>query len=142
MRRNILTDSGFWIGLLDPKDPFHTTSATIADLIKDSSILFPWPCLYEVISTRMVRRRERMLLFEEWLTRSNIILLPDDDYKEEALKQVFLFNRVAGYSFSLTDSVIREILKDVNVKVHYLVTYNLSDFEDICDQRLIEIIHA
>ena len=69
------------------------------------------------------------------------MLLEDSKYKDEALKQVFTYNRKAGFTFSLTDSVIREILKDINVTVNYLVTYNERDFKDICDQRLIEIIN-
>jgi len=40
----------------------------------------------------------------------------------------------------LTDGVIREILKDINVKINYLITYNAPDFKDICDQRFVDII--
>jgi hypothetical protein len=127
--------------LVDPKDQFHSTSLAIAELLEDNKILFPWPCLYETISTHLTRRREQLLYLEEIISKSNIVLFHDDDYKEEALKQVFQFNRTAGFTYSLTDSVIREILKDINVKVNYLVTYNLPDFQDICNQRLIEIIN-
>lgn len=82
-----------------------------------------------------------MLLFEEFLTKQNVILFPDDQYKDEALSQVFLLNRYSGYSYSLVDSVIREILKDINVKINFLLTFNEPDFKDVCDQRLIEIIN-
>lgn len=141
MNKIILTDTCFWLGLVDPKDQFHSTSLAIAELLEGNKILFPWPCLYETISTHLTRRREQLLYLEEIISKSNIILFRDDDYKEEALKQVFLFNRTGGFTYSLTDSVIREILKDVNVKVNYLVTYNLPDFQDICNQRLIDIIN-
>lgn len=141
MNKVIITDTCFWIGLVDTKDQFHKTSLAIADLLQDNQILFPWPCLYETISTHLTRRRERLLYFEEIISKSNVILFNDNDYKVEALKQVFQHNRTSGFTFSLTDSVIREILKDVSVRINYLVTYNLPDFQDICDQRRIDIIN-
>lgn len=141
MNKVIITDTCFWIGLVDTKDQFHKTSLAIEDLLQDNQILFPWPCLYETISTHLTRRRERLLYFEEIISKSNVILFNDNDYKVEALKQVFQHNRTSGFTFSLTDSVIREILKDVSVRINYLVTYNLPDFQDICDQRRIDIIN-
>lgn len=140
MNKNILTDSCFWLGLVDNKDQHHSDAKTIVDLIENNTIIIPWPCLYETISTHLARRRERLLFFEEIISKPNIVLLDDNIYKYEALKQVFQFNRLSGFTYSLTDSVIREILKDVNVKINYLVTFNEPDFKDVCDQRLIEII--
>ena len=63
----------------------------------------------------------------------------DDDYKHNALKEVFKSNKV-GYTYSLTDSVIREILKDINIRINYLVTFNSKDWNDICQLRQIEMI--
>lgn len=141
MNKIILTDTGFWLGLIDPTDQFHSFSMNIAELIEENKIIFPWPCLYETISTHLTRRRERLLLLEEIISKPNIIFLEDNDYKTEALRQVFQFNRSIGFTYSLTDSVIREILKDINVRIDYLVTYNERDFKDVCDQRFIEIIN-
>lgn len=141
MNKIILTDTCFWLGLVDPTDQFHASSLAIAELIEDNNIIFPWPCLYETISTHLTRRRERLLFLEEVISKPNIVFLEDSEYKNEALRHVFQFNRTAGFTYSLTDSVIREILKDINVKVNYLVTYNEPDFKDICDQRQIEIIN-
>ncbi|HKM12478.1 MAG TPA: hypothetical protein PL115_01120 [Bacteroidales bacterium] len=141
MKKIILTDTCFWLGLVDPKDQFHALSLAIAELVEGNTVIFPWPCLYETISTHLARRRERLFVLEKIISKPNIVLLEDSKYKDEALKQVFTYNRKAGFTFSLTDSVIREILKDINVTVNYLVTYNERDFKDICDQRLIEIIN-
>lgn len=140
MRKVVLADTCFWIGLIDPSDQFHNNSKTIAEFIEDCTILFPWPCLYETISTHLIRMRNRLLFLEEIITKPNIILLEDDNYKDEALKQVFQTNKFYGFSYSLTDSVIREILNDQNIKINYLVTFNEKDFKDICDHRAIEII--
>ena len=84
MNKIILTDTCFWLGLVDPKDQFHSTSLAIAELLEGNKILFPWPCLYETISTHLTRRREQRLQLEEISSKSNIILVRDDDYKEEA----------------------------------------------------------
>ena len=141
MNKVILTDTGFWLGLIDPTDQFHSFAMNIADLIEGNRIIFPWPCLYETISTHLTRRRERLLLLEEILSKPNIIYLEDNEYKIEALNQVFQFNRSVDFTYSLTDCVIREIIKDIDVRVDYLVTFNERDFKDVCDQRFIEIIN-
>jgi len=140
MRKVILTDTGFWLGLVDTTDQYHDSWLAIAELIENNDIIFPWPCLYETISTHLTRRRDRLILFEEFISKPNMIFLDDNIYKSEALRQVFLINRISGRAFSLTDAVIREILKDINIKINYLITYNAPDFKDICDQRLVEII--
>ena len=140
MPKIILTDTCFWLGLVDPTDQYHEMSKTVAELITGYDIIFPWPCLYETISTHLTRRRERLLFLEEFINKPNIILLDDAIYKTNALTEVFQLNRLSGFTYSLTDSVIREILKDINVKINYLATFNNSDFEDICQLRQIEIV--
>ena len=140
MAKTILTDTGYWLGLVDSKDQYHEVANTLAQIIEGNQIIFPWPCLYETISTRLARRREQLLFFEELLKKPEIILFDDTDYKINALEEVFRSNRL-GFTHSLTDSVIREILKDINVKINYLVTFNNRDFEDICQKRQIEILN-
>ena len=139
MSKIILTDTCFWLGLVDPRDQYHEMSNTIADVIEGHQIVFPWPCLYETISTHLTRRREQLLYLEKLIKKPEITLLDDTEYKDNALEEVFNSNRL-GFTYSLTDSVIREILKDINVRVDYLVTYNNRDFEDICQKRQIEIL--
>jgi predicted nucleic acid-binding protein len=140
MSKIILTDTCFWLGLVDPRDQYHEMSNTIADVIEGHQIVFPWPCLYETISTHLTRRREQLLYLEKLIKKPEIILLDDTEYKDNALEEVFNSNRL-GLTYSLTDSVIREILKDINVRINYLVTFNNRDFEDICQKRQIEILN-
>jgi predicted nucleic acid-binding protein len=141
MSKIVLTDTCFWLGLVDPTDQYHKMSNAVAELINGYQILFPWPCLYETISTHLTRRRERVLYLEEFIQKPDIVLFDDANYKSNAIAEVFNLNRVAGFTYSLADSVIREILKDKNVKVDYLVTFNDSDFQDICQLRQIEIVN-
>ncbi|WP_221394149.1 hypothetical protein [Dyadobacter sp. NIV53] len=115
-------------------------SNTIAELIEGYQIILPWPCLYETISTHLTRRRKLLLYLEEFIRKPEVLLLDDTEYKENAFREVFIQNRL-GHTYSLTDSVIREILKDINVKVNYLATFNNNDFEDVCQKRQIEILN-
>ena len=140
MAKIVLTDTCFWLGLVDPTDQYHGMSNAAAELIEGYTLIFPWPCLYETISTHLTRRRERLLYLERFINKPNIILFDDAKYKTAALTEVFQLNRTSGFTYSLTDSVIREILKDIDVKVNFLLTFNNSDFEDICQHRQIEII--
>lgn len=140
MTKVVLTDTCFWLGLVDPRDQYHDASDTIAKLIETYQILFPWPCLYETISTHLTRRRERLLFLEEFIKRPEVILFDDTSYRAAAIENVFLLNRVGYSSYSLADSVIRAMLKDHNVRINYLATYNNKDFEDVCQQRQIEIV--
>lgn len=140
MSKVILTDSCFWIGLLDSSDQFHEAASSLAELIQPHKILLPWPCLYEILSTRLARKRERILHFEELIRKPNIELLDDSGYRLEAFDQLLSFNKNVGFTFSLADSVIREMIKDVNIKVSYFETFNSKDFLDVCHQRRIEIL--
>lgn len=140
MTKVVLTDTCFWLGLVDPRDQYHDVSDTIAKLIETYQIPFPWPSLYETISTHLTRRRERLLFLEEFIKRPEVILFDDTAYRADAIENVFLPNRVGYSSYSLADSVIRAMLKDRNVRINYLAAYNYKDFEDVCQQRQIEIV--
>jgi hypothetical protein len=141
MAKIVLTDACFWLGLVDPKDQYHGKSNTVAELIEGYQIIFPWPCLYETISTHLSRRRDRLLYLEEFIKKPDIILFDDGNYKVNALEEVFKLNKASGYTYSLTDSVIREILRDIDVRVNYLVTFTSRDFIDVCQLRQIEILN-
>lgn len=141
MAEVVLTDSCYWLGLVDPTDQHHETSIAIAELIRNYRIIFPWPCMYETISTHLAKNRARTLNFEKLVKRSKVELFDDNKYRLNALHRVFDNSRLKGYSHSLVDCVIREILKDKNAKVKYLITYNNRDFYDICNSRRIALIN-
>ncbi len=141
MNKVVLTDACFWLGLVDPRDQYHTQSNEISEVIENNKILFPWPCVYETITTRLARQRERLIFFEKLLNKPEIIRIDDSEYRENAMIEVFESNRMQGFTYSLADGVIREILKDVNTKVDYLVTYNEKDFADLCHKRKIKIFN-
>jgi predicted nucleic acid-binding protein len=137
----ILTDTCYWIGLLDNRDQHHEDSQIISDLIEGHNLAFPWPCLYETISTYLIRRKDRIRLFEQIIKSNKIQFIDDAEYREQALAKVFEVNsNTDGYSHSLVDAIMREMLNDINLKIDYLVTFNKKDFIDICSQRGIKML--
>ncbi|MBK8109725.1 MAG: hypothetical protein IPK46_04965 [Saprospiraceae bacterium] len=141
MAKYILTDTGYWVGLLNSKDQFHKNSITISELLEGNNIVIPWPCLYETINTKLTRRKNDLIQFENILKDPRIIYIDDANYKSSAIENVFeRNNKYSEGAHSLVDSVIREMLLDINSKIDYLVTFNVRDFQDICYKRGIEIL--
>ena len=142
MAKFVLTDSCFWLGLVDPTDQHHARAQEWADVVdqEGATLLIPWPCLYESISTRLVRSRSRTLELEQLLKRPTTKLLDDSDYRDSALEEVFNAART-GYSYALADSIIREMLKDINLRIDYLLTFNTVDFQDVCQARRIDLVN-
>jgi predicted nucleic acid-binding protein len=143
MSKIVLTDTCYWIGLLDSKDQHHDASTVISDLLINQKIVIPWPCLYETISTYLIRRKDRLSLLEQIIrSNSNIEFIDDTEYRNKALNNVFeANNKYTEYSHSLVDAVLREMLSDINLRIDYLITFNNKDFIDICIKRGIEIIN-
>lgn len=140
MNNYILTDTGFWIGLIDPTDQYSENAQVISELINNSNIIFPWPCLYETLRTKYCKRRDKIIILEKIIKASNVTILDDSVYREFALNKTIENIKLNKSFHSLADNVIREILSDINVRVDYLVTFNKRDFIDICMKRRIEIL--
>jgi hypothetical protein len=139
-RSYVLTDAGFWIGLLDQSDQFNDNAISILALIEDHNIVFPWPCVYETLRTRYCKRKDFMIILEKIIKGPNITLFDDSQYRKTALETTFINIKLRKSFQSLVDNVIREILCDINVKIDYLVTFNERDFSDICSKRNIQIL--
>lgn len=145
MKMYLLTDTCFWLGLLDEKDQYHEQSKTIYERGMENNSVFciPWPCLYETVSTRLIKNKHGKLIgdLERILKNSNIEKIDDKDYKEKALEHIFDLHHKHKYRFSLVDAVIREIIADNTLKFKFLISYNYKDFEDICRDKNVEIIN-
>lgn len=136
----VITDTCFWLGLVDSRDQHHVKSVLINELIKDNYIVFPFPCFYEIIRTKFVRNKIKLLAFESLLKNCRISYVDDSKYKDAALSKVYELNKKSFISHSLTDAVIREMLSDIDLRLDYLVTFNSKDFIDICIKREITIL--
>lgn len=81
-----------------------------------------------------------MAQYEAMLAKEDSVLLDDSEYREKAFNDFFAFAKREGPVYSLVDLVIREMLKNENQRIDYLLTFNRRDFEDLCARRRIEIL--
>jgi predicted nucleic acid-binding protein len=134
--KNLVIDTGFWFALYEARDNNHAKALSIWDDIDTSAvrILCPWPILYETLNTRFASRH----LFTFQAIIDHLIKLDDSIYRMEALSE--LINRPA-HRLSLVDAVLRKILEDTALAVSGILTFNVSDFYDVCKRRRIEIIN-
>jgi len=138
MAKNVLVDTGFWFAFYTPSDFHHANANVIANLLDNQRILVPWPTLYETINSVFVKRKDVIGNFNVLLKRPSVTLIDDANYKELALAESVAFAQRDRY-LSLVDSIIRQVIVDVSVKVDYLVTFNKKDFMDVCARRKLEI---
>jgi predicted nucleic acid-binding protein len=136
--KTVLTDTGFWYAFYDARDPYHEEAEEKGDLLKTSTVLIPWPCLYETFNTRFAKNTMAVRRFEALLRQAHVVRLADEPYRELALEAVM--TTVASRSMALVDMVIRLILDDVNVRKHGLLTFNQRDFSDLCRKHQIEML--
>ena len=136
--KTVLTDTGFWYAFYDGRDPYHEEAERKGHLLETSTVLLPWPCLYETFNTRFAKNTIAVRRFETLLRQAHVIRLPDEPYREIALAAVM--TTVTSRSMALVDMVIRLILDDINVRKHGLLTFNQRDFGDLCRKHQIEIL--
>lgn len=140
MPKFILIDSCYWFGLYDNKDEHNEKSLEVSEIIKDYTIVIPYPSLYEVLNSNFIKNRFWLESLESLIKSEKVILFFDEKYRDEALENVYKVHKAPIPKISLVDSIIREIIKDIDVKIDALVTYNEKDFKDVCDIRGITIL--
>ena len=136
--KTVLIDTGFWYAFYDRRDQYHEAAGKKANLLDNSTLLIPWPCLYETFNTRFAKNAVAAGHFEKLLRKPQVVLLADEPYRESALKVAFA--GVPARRLALVDIVIRLILADINVRKHGLLTFNQRDFDDLCRKHQIEIL--
>jgi predicted nucleic acid-binding protein len=137
---NILVDSCFWYALFDPSDTHHNKAQKMKDYLDYGNIILPFPILYETLNTRFSKRENWMSVFEEYKNRTNTILIPDTEYREQALSNTFVYSLIQKRPMALVDMSIRLMLEDVDLNINTLVTFNINDFVDICYSKGIELL--
>ena len=139
--KTVLVDTGFWLALYDGKDQYHKiASGKSSDVIDKVRLALPWPTLYETINTKFAKNSLGMAEFDKVLQSSRTTLIDDTSYRDFALHVTIHDRKQPLRALSLVDMVIRFILDDVNVPIHALLTFNPSDFVDVCMRRKIEMI--
>lgn len=134
-----LIDSGFWFAFYDSTDQYHLQAKELAEYLNNTKILFPWPCLYETLKTKFVKKS--MLGFQREIKKANFERVDDVPYRDIALEKLLDDNSIdRKRNLSLVDIVLREMLADISFKINFFITFNAKDFADICSKRRIEIV--
>jgi len=139
--KNILIDTGFWFGLYDKRDNFYHQANELFEYLSLGQILIPYPSLYETINTRFAKNKEGIEAFEKLISKPEVILIDDKDYKNEALELTMNSSIRMNKPYSLVDVIIRLMLSDKNLKIDYLISFNPNDFFDVCSNKNIEILY-
>ncbi|MDM8537623.1 hypothetical protein QUF70_12770 [Desulfobacterales bacterium HSG17] len=142
MPKNIIIDTGFWYALYDKRDEYHEFANILYDDIIIHNCLVPWPTLYETLNTRFVKRKDWLKSFKSVLSKNIVHKIFDDKYREKAYHQVFLVKKDSNMNFSFVDLIIREMLKDDELKIDAILTFNPEDFYDLCSIRKAEMIYS
>jgi hypothetical protein len=139
--KTVIADTCFWIGLFIDNDMFHrySTEYYISN-IDAIRLIFPWPSMYETLRTQFVRNYNAVARLEKEMKRTNIVKYGDRSIKNKALEEMFKLNLYHGYKLSLTDTLIREIIKSGRSNISGLITSNRSDFIDICQLYKVDLI--
>jgi predicted nucleic acid-binding protein len=137
---NILVDTGFWIGLCDPKDNLESKDEikNIYEKVVIHRVIIPWPVSYETLRTGFVKKRMALELFERELKSTRVELFDDAPYRQDAMELSFNSTR-KGRPLSMVDCLLRLMMDDVKNRINYFVTLNVRDFADVCRKRSIEL---
>jgi hypothetical protein len=136
----ICADACFLISLYDETEQRHAKAAECFEtyVVKGRhSLLFPWPVMYETISTRMVRQNRRMERIDTHLkslrVKGQLHFVDDTPYRDRAFEACLPCNQSGTYrGISLVDRIIREMLSDKTISTHALASFNIPDFIDLC----------
>jgi len=139
--KNIIIDTCFWIALYDKEDEYHEIANILSEEIEIHNWLVPWPTLYETLNTRFVRRKNWITLFNFHLAKDFVYKIDDNTYRDAAYNSVFQINFMSRNNLSLVDLVIHEMLRDVNLKIDAILTFNEGDFFEVCNIKNIEILN-
>ena len=137
---NILVDSCFWYALFDRSDEHHHKAQIMQSYLEFGSIIIPFPVLYETLNTKFSKKENWMSGFQGYMNRETTTLVPDTKYRDLALSNTFSYSLDRKRPMAIVDMAIRLMLEDITLNIDALITFNVRDFVDICNQKNIEII--
>ena len=136
----ILVDSAFFFALFHPKDDYHKEAIEKQEWLEKFPLVVPWPILYETINSTFVKSPGTIRNFENIMRQPHTKRLDDSTYREKAYEETLALAKRRYGTRSLVDSVLHAILKDVNVRISAMLTFDHRDFGPVCASRQIEIL--
>jgi hypothetical protein len=147
----VCADTGFLIALYGKnknQGDYESASSLFKRLFAGpgNQLVVPWPVLYEAVNTQLVENPRRIRQLEQDWTllrrQGQLDYLNDQAYRQSALEDVFAeTRRIQNYRrLSLTDRVIRVLIKDATLKLDALLTNDPSGFHDVCRSRRLEMV--
>lgn len=139
--QTILVDTCVWYAIFDPHDRKKERDDMIAlgELLEHERVVVPWPVTYETMGTRFTGNRIALEAFERLLKRPTIHIISDDKYRDEAVDECFESSLRQKRNLSLTDCLLRSVLRDPDLRIRHFATFNQKDFIDVCAPKGIEI---
>ena len=135
----MLIDTGFFFALHRKSDDHHAAASAKKELLDTSTVILPWPILYETLNTRFVGTPDALDWFDQLVQSPNTELLDDSKYREMSYQTV-LTDSSRKRRLSLVDVVLRSIIEDPNVRVAGILTFNHRDFVDVCQRHQVEMV--
>ncbi len=136
---NILIDAGLLICLCDHRDQYHKKSIKILEKIRLFNLYLPWPVSYEALRTRGVENTRYVRNLKKYDRDLDFEFIDDAPYRESAFRQA-IRSSLMGRPISMVDIILRFIMDKEHIKVDYLATFNIGDFQAVCKRRNIPII--
>lgn len=140
MSDNVLVDTGFWIALFEPRDQNHGYAIDREEWLEAATLVVPWPILYETVRTRFVRSRDRILRFDRYLKRPDVVFVDDADFRNEAYALSVEYAVTLHRPLSMVDMLCRLMIEDDNIRIDAILTPNDQDFRDVCMRTGTEIL--
>lgn len=141
MANRILVDTGFWYAVFNHKDCHKLEAELLLNKYFDKpeyEIVVPFPTMYELLRTKFVKNKEALEEIRLMFLSGRITRLDDDVYRSDALD---LTLREPKRNISLVDNIIRLMLDDRSVGAKGLITFNVGDFQDVCQKNRIDILY-
>ena len=140
--KRVLVDTCVWYAIFDPQDRPHDRLGVSAlnEKIGYMTAVIPWPITYETVCSRFAKNRQALEGFERLLKSHRVLFLDDAGFRDDALEHAFESSLRGNRPLSLTDCLLRVILNRSRTNIHYLATYNVRDFHDVCKDRRIEML--
>lgn len=140
MANRILVDTGFWYAVFDKRDCHKAEAEALLSKYFDKpsyEIVVPFPTMYELLRTKFVKNKGALEEIKQMFQSGRITRFDDDVYRSCALELTLGDSK---RNISLLDNIIRLMLDDKNVQAKGLITFNVGDFQDVCQKNDINIL--